>query len=320
MRRRSLRTLVASAVASAVAAATLAAGALLVRPTKADAWGDYGHRLVGGSAAAALPSAMPAFFRNAGARLAYLNPEPDRWLERAEREVDPALNGTGAPEHYIDSDVLTPAQLATALAAPNRFVYADSLRAWGLDAKDVGVLPFRILELTQRLRVDFRRWRRESDPTTRGWIEQRVIDDAGILGHYVADMSNPAHTTKHHNGWVGDNPRGYTTERTFHSRFESQFVQARVTAADVRPLVPATPTVHEDARAAVRDYLARSHAELTRLYELEKVARFEAANTRPEHRRFAAERLAAGTTMLRDLWWTAWVTSAPAPTPVTNNP
>jgi hypothetical protein len=292
-----------------VAAATLGGVLLLVGPTSGGAWGDYGHRLVGGTAAAALPPAMPAFFRQAGSQLAYLNPEPDRWLERAEREVDPALNGAAAPDHYIDSDMLTPGQLAAALAAPNRHVYADSLRAWGLDAHDVGLLPFRILELTQRLRVDFRRWRRETDPATRRWIEQRIVDDAGILGHFVADMSNPAHTTKHHNGWVGDNPRGYTTERTFHSRFESAFVQARVTAADVRPLVPTTPRVHENAREAVRDYLARSHGELTRLYELEKTARFDAANTRPEHRRFAAERLAAGTTMLRDLWWTAWVTS-----------
>jgi hypothetical protein len=86
-------------------------------------------------------------------------------------------------------------------------------------------------------------------------------------------------------------------------------VQARVTAADVRPLVASPPRVHEDVRAGVRAYLARSHGELTRLYDLEKAESFTPANARPEHRRFAAERLADGATMLRDLWWTAWVTS-----------
>jgi hypothetical protein len=37
---------------------------------------------------------------------------------------------------------------------------------------------------------------------------------------------------------------------------------------------------------------------------------FDEKNESADHRRFAAERLAAAVTMLRDLWWTAWVTSA----------
>jgi hypothetical protein len=304
-----MRRLRAHSLVAATAALALAGALVLARPTPADAWGEFGHRMVGRLAADALPAEMPAFFREAAPQLAYLNPEPDRWLERAERELDPALNGATAPDHYIDADLIPPARLAGALAAPSRYAFADSLRALGLETPQIGTLPFRVLELTQRLRTDFRRWRREADPATRRWIEQRIIDDAGILGHFVADGSNPAHTTRHHNGWVGDNPRGYTTDRTFHSRFESGFVQARVTPADVRPLVATAPQVHEDVRAGVRDYLARSHAEVARLYDLEKVEAFAPANARPEHRRFAAERLAAGATMLRDLWWTAWVTS-----------
>ena len=59
------------------------------------------------------------------------------------------------------------------------------------------------------------------------------FDDAGNLGHYVADGSNPHHTTTHHNGWVGDNPNGYTTDNRFHGRFESVFVQAHLKAGDV---------------------------------------------------------------------------------------
>ena len=33
----------------------------------------------------------------------------------------------------------------------------------------------------------------------------------GVMGHYVGDCAQPLHTTKHHNGWVGENPHGYTT-------------------------------------------------------------------------------------------------------------
>jgi len=292
-----------------LAAGLLAGGALLSRPTSGAAWGDYGHRLVGAAAAAALPTEMPEFFRRASAQLSYLNPEPDRWRERAEREIDPALDGATAPEHFIDSDLIPADRLAGALAAPNRFAYADTLRTLGLAPVTVGLLPFRIIELTQQLRSDFRRWRTAPDSTTRAWIEQRIVDDAGILGHYVADGSNPTHTSKYFNGWVGDNPNGYTTDHTFHSRFESVFVQAQVKSDVVTPLVGRTPQVVEQLRPAVQAYLRRSNGELTRLYDLEKTSSFTAANADPAHVRFAAERLADGATMLRDLWWTAWVTS-----------
>jgi len=300
MRRSSIRRFLTSA--------TCAGLLLLVRAPAADAWGEYGHRLTGAAAAAALPPEMPAFFRKAGAQLAYLNPEPDRWRERAERELDPALDGATAPEHFIDLERIPADRQAGALAAPTRFAYADTLRTLGLAPATVGVLPFRIVELTQQLRIDFRRWRLAND-TTRAWIEQRIIDDAGILGHYVADGANPAHVSRHFNGWVGDNPRGFTTDNTFHSRFETAFVQGRIRPADVTPLVGRTATVVGDLRPGVLAYLHRTGTELTHLYELEQASPFTAENTDPAHARFAAERLAAGATMLRDLWWTAWVTS-----------
>ena len=292
----------------ALVAGPLALLLVLTIPGRVSAWGEYGHRLVGRTATAALPREMPAFFRNAGAQLAYLNPEPDRWRERAERELDPALDGATAPDHFIDLE-LVPEQRRAALAAPTRYAFADSLRTLQLEPATVGMLPFRIIELTQALRTDFRRWRDAPNATTRAWIEQRIIDDAGILGHYVADGSNPAHTSVQYNGWTGPNPDGYTTDRTFHARFESGFVQARIVDGDVTPLVARTPQVIPDVRTGVLAYLNRTNGELRALYELEKASPFTPTNTDAAHRRFAAERLAAGATMLRDLWWTAWVTS-----------
>ncbi len=298
--------------ASTLALTLAAAGAvLLTRPAATEAWGDAGHRLIGKAAADALPPAMPAFFRRASLQLAYLNPEPDRWRERAERELDPALDAATAPDHFLNADMVPTERLVNALAAPSRYAYADTLRALRLDAPTVGVLPFRIVELTQRLRVDFRLWRVAPDSTTRRWIEQRIIDDAGILGHYVADGSNPMHTSKHYNGWASgvDNPRGYSTDRTMHGRFESAFVQAQIVPGAVTPLIARDARVHDDVRAGTIAYLRRSSAELTRLYDLEKQAPFTPTTTSAPHRAFVATRLAAGATMLRDLWWTAWVTS-----------
>ncbi len=290
--------------------------ALALVPANLFAWGDVGHRLIGLAAAQALPSEMPAFFRSAGARLSYLNPEPDRWKDRTERTLDPALEGSTSPEHYIDMDLVAPNVLRAALAAPNRYAFADTLRAAGVAASAVGFLPFEILEMAQQLRGDFRLWRIAPDSTVRSWIEARVIDDAGILGHYVADGSNPHHTTKHHNGWIGENPRGFTTDNTFHSRFESRYVQGQIKLPDILSGMTATPRVFPNLREAVIAYLMATFGHLDELYVMDKATPFQAETTTPEQKAFTSRRLADGAEMLRDIWWTAWVTSArPIPAP-----
>ena len=69
----------------------------------------------GGRERCPMPAATPAFFRTASRQLAYLNPEPDRWRDRAEQSIDPALEGATAPEHFIDMEMASPAVLAAAL-------------------------------------------------------------------------------------------------------------------------------------------------------------------------------------------------------------
>lgn len=301
----------------ATAAALVALAGTLLVPRPLDAWGEYGHRLIAGAAVDALPAEMPAFFRDARARLVALNPEPDRFRDRTERDRDPALSGISTPDHYLDVELIPEARRAGALAAPDRYAFADSLRAAGANVSQVGAVPFAMLELAQRLRLSFRRWRTTDDPETRAWLEQRILDDAGLLGHFAADASNPAHTTMHHNGWVGDNPRGYATDRRFHGRFESAFVQARVTPAMVAEAMQRapfrTPRAEGDLRTMVVGHVMASNALVDSLYALDLRVPFDSGNTSPAHARFAAERLAAGAAMLRDLWWSAWVGSAPAP-------
>jgi hypothetical protein len=292
-----------------LSALALGVTATLSVPAPLNAWGDYGHRLVGLVAATTLPADMPAFFTAAAPRLAYLNPEPDRWKDRAERQLEPALEGGTSPDHFINSDLVTPAQLAGALAARDRWGFADSLRAAGVSPQVMGLLPFTILEYSSKLRGDFRLWRIAPDSTVRAWIEQRIIDDAGILGHFVADGSNPHHTTKHYNGWTGDNPKGYTTDNRFHGRFESQYVQAHIRESDVRAALTAAPQVFPRTRDAVLAYLERTHQLVDTLYALEQGATFRPETTTPEQKAFAAARLAAAAAMLRDVWYTAWITS-----------
>jgi len=284
----------------------LAGPPLPAGPITSPRWGQEGHEIVGLTAVAKLPLAMPAFFRDAPARFAYLNYEPDRWRS----EGTPEANEAFRYDHYVDLEVVPD----SAWVVQDRFEFLALMQRTGMamPERDAGLLPFAIMELYERVAIAFRQWRAESDPDRKRWIEQRIVNDAGILGHFVADAANPHHTTVHHNGWAADrpNPRGFSTERTFHARFESEYVRAHLKVDDVLPV--AVAPVHQvlELRAGVLAYIRASHGQLERLYELEQQESFGPGTVNAAHKRFTAERLAAGATMLRDLWWSAWLQSA----------
>lgn len=289
----------------------LAVCAVAAAPARINApfWGEPGHRIIGDVAAAALPEQMPKFFRDARAQLSYLNPDPDRWRDRGEASLDPALADMQQYDHYIDLELVP----AGALTARNRYAFIDSLHAHGVKTVATGFLPYRILELSQSLRIQWRLWRAEKDSAEKRMIEERIINDAGLLGHYVGDGSNPHHTTVNHDKWVSpENPKGFTTTAGFHGRFESRYVESHMSSADVLPLVsPATARVINPLRDGTWQYIQTTFGQLDRLYSLDKLEPFGADTRGTEHKQFTAERLAAGAQMLRDLWWTAYATSGP---------
>lgn len=292
------------------AAALLAAGLGAGAP-----WGQAGHEMAARVATEAVPQEMPAFFREAADQLVYLNPEPDRWRNRDFREMDQAYQY----DHYIDLENVPEAVVKPdGLEPRTRFTLLRVLYRAGIvrPERDVGFLPYRIVELYQRTVASWRRWRAEDDPERRRWIEELIVADAGVMGHYVTDASQPHHTTIHFNGWDADtpNPEGYTRDNRFHSRFESGFVEAHVTVDDVRRHARRgrPPSVAGAVREAVFEHVAASHAEVETLYRIERDFGFEA--DRPassKAKEFAARRLAAGADMLAALWWSAWMESAP---------
>lgn len=275
-----------------------------IHPQKTLAWGEHGHKLSGRAAATRLPKELPAFFRKSVDRLEYLNPEPDRWRSRVMIEMNEAF----AYDHFLDLEMVPPA----ALEAEDRFAYLVALYQAGVkEPEKAGLLPFHILELYERLRTEFNLWRNAKDKKTRKWIEERIINDAGILGHYVSDGANPHHSTIHYNGWDKNtpNPNGYTTDNTFHGRFESEYVQTHIVITDLLPLITAQPRVIENPRAEIIAYIKNSNSLVERLYQLDKQAKFDKTTTAPENKQFAIDRLVAGAEMLRALWWTAWMKS-----------
>ena len=276
----------------------------LIEPPASLAWGEHGHKLSGRAAATRLPKEMPDFFRKAVDQLEYLNPEPDRWRSKVMMEMNEAF----AYDHFLDLEMVPP----LALEAEDRFAYLVALYQGGVkQPEQAGFVQFHMLELYQRLRTEFNLWRNAKDKKTRKWIEQRIINDAGTLGHYVSDAANPHHATIHYNGWDKNtpNPNNYTTDNTFHGRFESEYVGSHIAITDLLPLISQQPRVVGNPRAEIIAHLKTSNSLVERLYQLDKQAKFDKMTTAAENKRFAVDRLVAGVEMLRALWWTAWVKS-----------
>lgn len=279
------------------------------------AWGNEGHTYVNRVAAQKIPADMPKFLRRAVSEIAYLGPEPDRWRSPAEF----ALKNSQEPDHFID---LERVDWLNALP-PGRYEFYRELyekRAATPDHGDdylperVGLQPYITMEVFGRLKSGFRDYRhlRAAHQNTAA-VEQAIIFYAGWLGHYVADGAQPLHTTVKYNGWVGPNPKQYTTEHGIHALFETTYVGQNVHPADFAAEVHA-PERLDDPFQQYLSYLRESNGQVERVYEIEKAGGFSGKGS-PEAFTFTTHRLAAGSQELLDLWYTAWVESAIEPHP-----
>src|SRR5271170_1502479 len=275
------------------------------------AWGRDGHMMINRLAGAALPSDVPEFLRSNEAldALEYYGPEPDRWKS----PLEPELNATQSPDHFIDLEY---ADLVGNLPK-KRYDFVRALAFaqkshldLPLTPEKVGMQPYQTVEVWERLKSAMRDYRQlKHDHKETKPVENEIVFLAGWLGHYVADGSQPLHTTIQYNGWTGPNPNGYTTEHKIHALFESVYVSANVKPADVAPLIVAKPVVVGDVFTDYMAYLRHTNSLVDKTYQLEKTGAFAGAGTL-EGKAFTDERLAAGATELRDLIYSAWVKSA----------
>ena len=270
----------------------------------AHAWGNEGHRMISRLAVNTLPADMPAFMRTYAAisEIEYLGPEPDRWRSPAE----PELVAAQAPEHFLD---LEPADALGPLPH-KRLDFEAKVLAAGQRPEKVGLQPWQTTEVWERLKAAMRQYRAmTADNQDTRQVEQAILFYAGWLGHYVADGSQPLHTTIQYNGWTGPNPNGYTTAHQIHWQFEGPFVAANIKAPDVEKQMTPAAAIDGDVFDAYVAYLRQTATFVEKTYQLEKAGGFTGEGT-DESRQFTTTRLAAGASMLRDLIYTAWVDSA----------
>ncbi len=305
------------------------------------AWDYEGHRIINQLALAALPADFPSFVREPGAaeRIAFLGGEPDRWRNISDLPLRHANN----PDHYLDLEQLEWAGLDRAALSPLRYEFAlqfaagreahaarfpridpaknaEHLREWP------GFLPWTITESFARLQSEFSCLRAFQEgggtPAETANAQANVIYFMGVMGHYVGDGAQPLHLTVHHNGWVGANPHGYTTDPKFHAWIDGGFIaRAGIGFARLAPrarparLLATNPQPGErDAMfAEVMRYLEAQYQRVEPLYQLEKAGGFKADGAPGSlgGREFINEQLLRGGEMLGSIWFTAWRTAPP---------
>jgi hypothetical protein len=292
------------------------AGCLMISPV-AHGWGLKGHEMQARSAVAALPSAMPAFFRGSSEELAFLITEPDRWRTSEQR----ALNETTGTNHTFKVE-LNPGALPE-----NRhlFIIAKAKDpsfdpAKGHTVRDFGTAPYAIQEWAEMLTGAFRRWRAmpegtPADATRKRMHEKSILFMAGVLGHWVTDVSQPMHSSYHNSGWnpKAANPKGYAG-KNLHPRYETTYVDRAIELTDVAPLVGTKARLLAGWLMEAQKYCIANNQHVEQIYVWDAQSPFGEGGEPAEAKPFTAARLADGARMLRDVWYTAWVRSgAPLP-------
>ena len=317
---------------------TLALLQVSVLPLKA--WDYEGHRVVNQLALASLPTNFPAFVREPAAaeRIAFLAGEMDRWRNTP----DLPLKHYSFPDHYMDVDELKDyglnpellpvfrydfvAQLALIRKAqPAKF--PESEPSSNLDHTHglVGLLPWGIAESVGKLKSGFsylKALEEAGTPEEVANAKANIIYVMGVMGHLVADASQPLHTTLHHHGWVGDNPQQYTTSRSIHSWIDGGYLgktggadlnalKSRLRTAQT-PALNGRPAKPEETFQVGMLFLLEQHKLVEPLYRLEKEGKLTGEGEKGlEGKPFLEGQLLKSGQLLGDFYYFAWHEAPP---------
>ena len=298
------------------------------------AWDYEGHRTVNQLALASLPTNFPAFVREAAAqdRVAFLAGEPDRWRNTTDRPLR-HFNGL---DHYFDVEDLDTYALSATNLSHFRYEFTAQLAAFRAkhpekfppDDKDLdrtkylpGFLPWAVMENYAKLRSAFsylKVFEEMGTPAEVAEARQNALYIMGVMGHYVGDCSQPLHTTKHFNGWVGENPKGFATNKTFHGWIDGGYLN-RVGGlkfdelrAQSRPAQALASGGAEEVFATVMRFIMEQHKHVEPLYQMDKDGKLSGKeDVGMEGLTFLSKQVRLAGELLGDLWLTAYQ-SAPA--------
>lgn len=292
---------------------------------QAQAWDEEGHVIIAHVAYETLPPDMPAWLRseNVRFRLEYLSAEPDRWRGQHNIHLDHVNN----PDHFLDAEDLKPYGLSLLTLPPLRRELIDLLAVKRTKdpaafpkrdpSKDKeythgvpGLLPYRIAETQWKLAASWttlKTYEQYRSFVTDDMIDnarQNVVYQMGLLSHYVGDGCQPLHLTRHYNGWVGDNPKGYTTDRSLHAYIDGGVIeQQHITKEDLAARARAPRKIStKDYWPQTCEYLNEAFKQVEPLYAMEKSGDLK----KPAGKAFMEDRLLDGGSMLCGVWIAAY--------------
>ncbi len=301
--------------------------------------GTWGGMPVGGA------WGVPVFFGGAGEALASYAVDPDRWRHDWARH----LHGMTSANHYLDYEYVAQA-LAGKGAKPQaggeeagkgeggiggrvgenvkgmamwrgRYEFVRWCDERGLKAEKVGMAPFAVAELAERLVLGFAEHRR--DPTDQA-VQAKCLVVAGELAHYVQDLCQPLHTTIHYDGQVdvSDGLTGHArSPRTgIHFQVDSlpEKLQPAERAAIVAEAKPQRWADDLDGVAIALALVSESHAWVDRVYAMSDALPGKDAKMGGEDgqtwaepvRDFVSDRYRATVEATAGIWLWAWEKSA----------
>lgn len=315
-----------------LSALTLAAFAPLTPAARA--WDAAGHRAITWLALDGLSPSTPAWLRDDAARVHMIGweaGEPDRWRNTRNLFIRHENN----PDHYMDAEKLADFGLTLETVPPLRYQFVAAMavarsqhpeRVEPVNPKTdpageqewPGFVLHAVMEHHNKLVSGFKTLRTLemlNDPTRAPQVEMakaNIMVEMGLLSHFVGDMAQPLHTTKHHHGWIGDNPNAYTTDRGIHAYIDGGVIALHsITYHTLRGGQTYSTQFAADADLwnATLTYFKRAHTEVEQVYILRKADAF----TKPEGKAFIESRLHDAADMLAALYNHAWATSEPSP-------
>lgn len=298
-------------------------------------WDYELHRLVNELALRSLPESFPAFVRKPEnvERIAFLAGEPDRWRNSNEN----ALRHINEPDHFFDIEDLEPLNIALdSLPAfreefvariadvrakdPAKFPSADPLKDIAHNRWLPGFLPWKMAEEYGRLKSGFSYLKAfeqyEGKASEISNAQANVVYVMGVMGHFAGDAAQPLHTTKHFNGWVGENPKGYTTNRTIHAWIDGGFaltagIDRTNLFSKIRPaklLWQSSTNLQQESAFPVTLAFVREQFPLVEaIYAAEKSGKLTAGSLdAAEGQQLIEAQLLKAGQFLGDLWFSAW--------------
>lgn len=300
--------------------------ALALVPTPASAWGGTAHAVIDRAAIETIPDDGPVFLRRHEDYIADSASLPDSWRGSSENfsKIAEDPNHGWFREQFTFLKPIPRSRYEFVIALYKQYEkinQRDPATAARTNVRWTGTLPYAAMEAYERLIVCMRNVRRaQAEGQDASVSEQHCAFEAIRLGHYIGDGAQPLHASVNSDGWRGANPKGYTTDRSIHGRFESRFVDGiGLTVADIKPRIGAPGRRSGDMFDAVLAFLDRSGDRMETVYALEKRAGFADYGDK-DVRELVYAQTAAGAAMLRDMLCRAWRESAAPPADVSPSP